>query len=56
MSDVIRPDGHDAEYFTRRESQARLAAERSADPAARKAHETLADSYAERLRDDGGAI
>ncbi|MBN8816081.1 MAG: hypothetical protein J0J06_11620 [Sphingomonas sp.] len=44
------PIAADREYLAKREEQSRLAAARSADPAARRAHETLAKGYAARLR------
>ena len=42
--------GLDSDYLTRREAQERLAAEQSADLAARRVHEMLADRYAARLK------
>ena len=50
MTDQIGPKGQDADYLTRREAQERIAAEQSADPSARRAHEVLAEQYAQRLR------
>jgi hypothetical protein len=50
MSNHIPPVGHDPEYLTRREAQERRAAEQSVDPAARRAHQSLAEQYARRLR------
>jgi hypothetical protein len=50
MTDQIGPKGQDPDYLTRREAQERIAAEQSADPSARRAHELLAEQYAERLR------
>jgi hypothetical protein len=49
MTDQSSPPGHDYDYLRRREAQERAAAERAPDPAARLAHATLADRYAERL-------
>jgi predicted membrane GTPase involved in stress response len=40
----------DGDYLTRRESQERLAAERTSNPAVRRIHAELANNYAERLR------
>jgi len=50
MSSQIGPQGQDSDYLTRREAQERSAAEQSADPSARRAHQSLADQYAQRLR------
>ena len=50
MTDQFGPAGQDSDYLTRREAQERIAAERSADPSARRAHQVLADQYAKRLR------
>jgi hypothetical protein len=50
MSDQIGPRGQDADYLARREAQERIAAEQSADPSARRAHQVLAEQYAQRLR------
>ena len=50
MTDQSSPPGQDQDYLRRREAQERAAAEQAPDPAARHAHETLADGYAERLR------
>jgi hypothetical protein len=50
MTDQIGPTGQDSDYLARREAQERIAAEQSADPSARRAHEVLADRYAQRLR------
>jgi hypothetical protein len=50
MSNQIGPRGQDSDYLARREAQERMAAEQSADPAARRAHQVLADQYAQRLR------
>ena len=50
MSDQIGPTGQDADYLSRREAQERIAAEQSADPSARRAHQVLAEQYARRLR------
>jgi hypothetical protein len=50
MTDQSSPPGQDQDYLRRRESQERAAAEQAIDPAARHAHITLADEYAERLR------
>jgi len=50
MSTDTGPEGHDHDYLTLRESQERAAASNAADPSARRAHEMLADGYAERLR------
>lgn len=50
MSDHAGPKGHDSDYLTKREAQERHAAEQSVDPAARRAHQSLAEQYAERLR------
>ena len=44
------PIAADREYLTKREAQSRLAAERSVEPTARRAHEAMADGYAARLR------
>jgi hypothetical protein len=40
----------DSDYLTRREAQSRAAAASSTDPAARVAHETMANRYAEQLK------
>jgi len=50
MSDQVGPTGQDADYLARREAQERMAARQSADPSARRAHQVLADQYAQRLR------
>jgi hypothetical protein len=50
MSDQIGPTGQDSDYLSRREAQERIAAEQSADPSARRAHQLLAEQYARRLR------
>ncbi|HEX4695323.1 hypothetical protein [Sphingomonas sp.] len=50
MTDQSSPPGQDHDYFSRRESQERTAADRSNDPAARRVHTALADGYAQRLR------
>lgn len=50
MTDQSSPPGHDEDYLRQREAQERAAAEHALDPAARRAHETLAGRYAERLR------
>ena len=50
MTDQSSPPGHDQDYLRRREAQERAAAEQAPDPAARRAHDELADRYAERLR------
>ncbi|MDB5678239.1 hypothetical protein [Sphingomonas bacterium] len=50
MTDQSNSPGHDRDYLARREAQERAAAEHAPDPAARRAHEMLADRYAERLR------
>jgi hypothetical protein len=50
MSDQIGPRGQDTDYLARREAQERIAAEQSADPSARRAHQVLAEQYARRLR------
>ncbi|HWU74053.1 MAG TPA: hypothetical protein VN137_11240 [Sphingomonas sp.] len=50
MSDRIGPSGQDVEYLARREAQERIAAQQSADPSARRAHQALAEQYARRLR------
>jgi hypothetical protein len=49
MSDQIGPRGQDTDYLARREAQERTAAEQSADPSARHAHQMLAEQYARRL-------
>lgn len=46
------PMDQETDYFARREAQERLAAEQSADMAARRAHAELADRYAERRSSD----
>jgi hypothetical protein len=46
---------HEPDYLSRREAQERAAAEQSADPSARRAHEQLAHHYAERLRGTASA-
>ena len=50
MTDQSSPPGYDYDYLRRREAQERAAAEHAPDPAARYAHVTLANRYAERLR------
>lgn len=50
MSEDLTAKSSDAEYLARRESQSRAAAAASADPAARVAHETMADRYADQLK------
>jgi hypothetical protein len=50
MTDQIGPTGQDSDYLARREAQERIAAEQSADPSARRAHQSLAEQYAQRLR------
>jgi hypothetical protein len=50
MTDQSSPPGHDQDYIRRREAQERAAAAHAPDPAARHAHNVLADRYAERLR------
>lgn len=50
MSEDLLPKTHELDYLTRREAQSRAAAAASADSTARIAHETMADSYAERLK------
>lgn len=50
MTDQSSQPGHDQDYLRRREAQERAAAELAPDPAARRAHDELADRYAERLR------
>jgi hypothetical protein len=49
MPSTSRPLGNDSEYLARREAQERAAAARSADPSARRAHESLANQYAKQL-------
>ena len=50
MSNQIGLEGQDSDYLARREAQERIAAEQSADPSARHAHQVLAEQYAQRLR------
>jgi hypothetical protein len=50
MSNQIGLEGQDSDYLARREAQERMAAEQSADPSARHAHQVLAEQYAQRLR------
>lgn len=50
MSDDIDLTTNNTEYLTRREAQSRAAAAASADPAARVAHEAMANRYAEQLK------
>jgi len=50
MIDQVGPTGQDSDYLARREEQERIAAKQSADPAARRAHQVLAEQYARRLR------
>lgn len=50
MSEELVPKTTEADYLSRREAQSRSAAAASTDPAARLAHETMANSYAEQLK------
>ena len=50
MNDNAVPMDLEMEYLSRREAQERIAAQQSADLAARRAHSELADRYARRRR------